>query len=264
MGDDTMKRFQEVLPHRPVQWGRALRALTQMRGDHSGELIMDHAIALEGDDGELAFQEFRTQPGARELERDRPDLPATLDDWEQLGRLPEQSLGRAYLALARRDTIRVGDLVADSLVLADEQERAPDPLRRWFRDRMIACHDLLHVLTGYDRDVAGEVQLLAFSLAVAPMRVLRTGLVLALLGVPPRILPGFAHDLWRAWRRGRAARISRALRWEDLLAVPPDQVRAELGVAPLRDAHPKGVWREEAESGRWLRVPVRDEPGLAV
>jgi ubiquinone biosynthesis protein COQ4 len=260
MNDDTTKSFREVLPHRPVQWGRAVHALMQMRGEYSGDRIMDYALALEGDDGERAFQEFRTQPGARELERDRPDLPATLDDWEQLGRLPEQSLGRAYLALARRDGIRVGELVAGSLVLADEQERAPDSLRRWYRDRMVAYHDLLHVLTGYDRDGAGEVQLVAFSLAVTPMRVLRIGLVLALLGVPPRILPRFARDLWRAWRRGTAARISRAMRWEDLLPAPLDLVRAELGVAPLRDAHPKGVWREE--SGRWLRVHDETEPAV--
>ena len=146
--------------------------------------------------------------------------------------------------------------MADSLALPDEQERAPDSLRRWYRDRMIACHDLLHVLTGYDRDGAGEVQLVAFSLGVAPMRVLRVGLVLALFGVPLRTLPGFARDLWRAWRRGSAARISPATRWEDLLPLPSDQVRARLGVAPLRDMHPKGVWREEAESGRWLRIPV--------
>ncbi len=258
MGDDTTKRFQEVLPHRPVQWGRALRDLMQMRNEAKGDLIMDYALALEGDDGERGFQDFRTQPGAQDLLRDRPDLPAALDDWEQLGRLPEQSLGRAYLALASRDGIRVEGLVADSLALLDEQERAPDFLRRWYRDRMIACHDLLHVLTGYDRDGAGEVQLVAFSLGVAPMRVLRVGLVLALFGVPWRTLPGFARDLWRAWRRGNATRISPATRWEDLLPLPSDQVRARLGVAPLRDIHPKGVWREEVESGRWLRVPVSD------
>ncbi len=223
---------------------------------------MDYALALEGDDGERSFQDFRTQPSAQDLLRDRPDLPATLDDWEELGRLPERSFGGAYLALARRDGIRVEGLVASSLAMSDEQERAPDSLRRWYRDRLIACHDLLHVLTDYDRDRAGELQLVAFTLGVSPMRVHRVGLVLTPFGVPPRMLPGFARDLWRAWRRGRAARIPPDTRWEDLLPIPLEQVRARLGVAPLRDIHPKGVWREEVESGRWLRVPVRDETVL--
>ena len=265
MDHDTTRRFQEVLPHRPVQWGRAVRALAQMRGDFSDDLMMNYALALEGDDGERGFQAFRTEPGAHDLERNRPDLPATLDDWEQLSRLPKQSLGRAYLALARRDGIRVGDLVAGSLTVQDEHERAPDSLRRWYRDRIVARHDLLHVLTDYDRDRAGELQLVAFSLGVGvtPTRVYRVGIVLALLGVPPRILSGFARDLWRAWRRGISARIPQAARWEDLLPLPVEQVRARLGVAPLRDVHPKGVWREEAGSGRWLRVPVRDDSVLA-
>ena len=259
----TTEQFREDLPHRSVQWGRALRDLMRMRDDPSGDLIMDYALALEGDDGERSFQDFRTQQGAQELLRDRPDLPATLDDWEELGRLPERSFGRAYLALARRDGIRVEGLVASSLAISDEQERAPDSLRRWYRDRMVAVHDLLHVLTDYDRDRAGELQLVAFSLGVFPMRVLRAGFVLAPFGTPPRMLPGFARDLWCAWRRGRATRISRATRWEDLLPIPLDEARARLGVAPLRDIHPKGAWREEVESGRWLRVPVRDETGAS-
>jgi hypothetical protein len=112
-----------MLPHRPVQWRRALRALWQMRGGYGGDLIMSYAVALEGDDGERGFQDFRAQPGAPELERDLPDLAATLDDWERLAGLPEPSLGRAYLALARRDGIRVGDLVAGSLAVPDERER---------------------------------------------------------------------------------------------------------------------------------------------
>jgi len=224
-----------------------------MRGNYDSELIMDYASALEGDEGERGFQDFRSQPGAAELERDRPCLAAALDDWESLEKLPAPSLGRAYLALARRDGIRVGDLVAGALALPGERERAPDPLRRWYRDRMTAAHDLLHVVTGYGRDRAGELQLIAFSLGVAPMRVLRIAIVLGPFSVPPRKLPGVARDLWRAWRRGVAAQISRATRWEEFLPLPIDEVRTRLGVAPLRSAHPAGVWRETAP-GRWMRA----------
>ena len=226
-----------------------------MRGNYDSRLIMDYAVALEGDDGERGFQDFLAQPGARDLEHDRPSLAAALDDWGMLARLPAGSLGRAYLALARRDRIRAGDLVAGSYALPDEHELAPDPLRRWYRDRMVAMHDLLHVLTGYDRDRAGELLLVAFTLAFAPMRVLRIAIVLGPFAIPLRALPGMLRDLRRAWRRGRAARISRATPWEELLPLPIAEVQERLRIAPERAAHPRGIWREQARD-RWQRVPA--------
>src|SRR5206468_2719436 len=170
-------------------------------------------------------------------------------DWDRLEEFPAESLGRAYLALARRDQIRVGDLVAGAHGLPDERERAPDPLRRWYRDRMTAMHDLLHVLTGYGRDRPGELLLIAFTLAIAPMRVLRIAIVLGPFAIPPRALPGMLRDLWRAWRRGAASQISRATRWETLLPLPIAEVQARLGVAPERAAHPRGIWRERDRVG---------------
>jgi ubiquinone biosynthesis protein COQ4 len=242
-----------TLPHRPVQWRRAMRALWRMQGNYDSRLIMDYASALEGDEGERGFQDFRAQPGAAQLERDRPSLAALMDDWDRLSQLPSESLGRAYLALARRDQIRVGDLVAGAHALPDERERAPDPLRRWYRDRMTAMHDLLHVLTGYGRDRAGELQLIAFTLGIASLRVLRIAIVLGPFAAPPRAWPGLVLDLWRAWRRGARSQISRATAWEMLLPLPIADVQARLGVAPERVAHPLGVWRE-SERGKWLRA----------
>ena len=243
----------DTLPHRPVQWRRAARALSRMRGNYDSRLIMDYASALEGDEGELGFQDFRAQPDAPELERERPCLAAIMDDWDRLAELSAESLGRAYLALAQRDRIRVGDLVAGALALPDERERAPDPLRRWYRDRMVAMHDLLHVLTGYDRDRAGELLLAAFTLGKFSLRPLRITMALGSFVAPPRALPGLLRDLWRAYRRGAASRISRATRWEALLPLPIAEVQARLGVAPEHAAHPRGIWCESAR-GEWLRV----------
>jgi ubiquinone biosynthesis protein COQ4 len=245
----------ETLPHRPVQWRRALRALHQMRGNYDSRLIMDYASALEGDEGERGFQDFLSQRDARDLERDRPCLAAIMDDWDRLEEFPAESLGRAYLALARRDQIRVGDLVAGAHALPDERERAPDPLRRWYRDRMTAMHDLLHVLTGYDRDRAGELLLAAFTLGKFSLRPLRITMVLGPFAAPPHALPGLLSDLGRARRRGAASRISRATRWEELLPLPICEVQTRLDVAPERSAHRAGIWCESAR-GSWRRVPL--------
>jgi hypothetical protein len=109
-------------------------------------------------------------------------------------------------------------------------------------------------LTGYGRDRAGELQLVAFTLGIWSLRALRVALVLAPFSVPLRVLPGMARDVWRAWRRGRAARISRATRLEELLPLPIGEVQARLGVASARSAHPGGIWCE-GTLGRWRRVP---------
>jgi ubiquinone biosynthesis protein COQ4 len=232
-----------------------MRALWKMRGNYDSGLIMDYASALEGDEGERGFQDFLSQPDAPDLARERPCLAAIMDDWDRLEGLPAESLGRAYLALARRDRIRVGDLVAGAHAVPDERERAPDPLRRWYRDRMTAMHDLLHVLTGYDRDRAGELLLAAFTLGKHSLRPLRITMVLGPFAAPLRALPGMQRDLWRAWRRGRASQISRATCWEVLLPLPIAEVQARLGVAPEQSAHPAGIWCE-VERGKWRRIAL--------
>ena len=104
----TQQSTTAVLPHRPVQWRRAARALWQMMGNYDSRLIMDYAVALEGDDGERGFQDFLAQPGARELDRDRPCLAAIMDDWDRLEQLRKRP-GPRLSRVARRDRIRVGD-----------------------------------------------------------------------------------------------------------------------------------------------------------
>jgi hypothetical protein len=118
---------------------------------------------------------------------------------------------------------------------------------------MTAMHDLLHVLTGYDRDRAGELQLAAFSLGIWSIRALRIAIVLGPFAVPPRALPGVLRDLWRAWRRGAASRISRATRLEELLPLPIGEVQARLGVAPEHAAHPAGISRARSVAARSAR-----------
>jgi len=247
------------LPHRPVQWGRALRALRRIGASYSSEAIMDFALALEGDDGERGFQELIACPEGIALAREGACLATLLDAESALAAMPEGSLGRAYLALAQRDRIRVGDLVAGTSAWPDELERAPDPWRRWFRDRATAAHDLLHVLSGYDRDRAGETALLAFAIGCNPKRVLRVSLALALLVAPKRRSPALIRYLYRAWRRGQEARIPRATRWEALLPLPLAEARARLGIRAASEVHPEGVWREDAATGAWS--PAEDAAG---
>ena len=154
------------LPHRPVYWGRALRALWKLRNAEKNGLDMEAAhefgIALEGNDVEKMFQEFLAGANAARLMRERPKLWELLDDHEALAELPTGSLGRAYLAMAKRDGVEITPFV-EGVKRRPEEEF--DELRAWFDGRGIAVHDPQHLLTDYQRDVVGEAAVAVFGLA---------------------------------------------------------------------------------------------------
>lgn len=243
------------LPPRRVQWGRALRALARFaRKDYSGTSVQEFAVALDGGDGERAFQSFLAAPEAPRLLAELPDLGGLLDDHARLEAMAPGSLGRRFLELARRDGIQVRYLTEGARQLPDYAALLPDPVRRWFADRGVAAHDLLHILTGYDRDEPGESLLIAFCLPRSPFRVFRIALVLSLLVIPKRHWLAAVRDLRRAYERGRRASVSPSILWEELLPLPIEEARRRLGIAPLESAHPEGLWHRRADGRGWERL----------
>lgn len=252
----STKSFQrDPLPPRRMQWMRAARALARFSGkDYDSVAIQEFALALDGGDGERSFQAFLATREAPRLVAELPDLAGLLDDHERLAALPPGSLGRTFLALAKRDGIRVRDLTEGARQLPDYAALLPDEVRRWYADRGIAAHDLLHILTGYERNEPGESLLIAFSLPRSPFRIFRIALVLALIMTPKRQWLDFVRDLRRAYARGRASSVSPSVPWEELLPLPINEVRRRLGIAPLASVHPEGLWRPRAGRGGWERV----------
>ena len=160
---------------------------------------------------------------------------------QHLESLPEGSLGCEYARFMREGGIEAAGLVEAS----EDRERLHDanldPDRDWFFGRLRDMHDLWHVLTGYGRDLAGEDANLAFTYAQTRNRGIGA-IVLASLFIGPKTLDGFwPRYLFRAWRRGRRASLLAAARYEELLALPLDEVRRRLCVAPPCDAHPQGI-----------------------
>ena len=207
---------------RPVDYRAALRAMNTLRKGYDDRAAMEFKEALDGGDADKSFSAFLAEADSARLIAQRPDLPARLDDWDALAALPSGTLGSAYRSLAMRDCIRVSDLVG-----ADRKHRSIESeVQEWLRARLIGSHDLLHVLTAYERDKPGEMLLIAFTHGFAPKRIFRVILVFGLLGVPPRHLPRFLVDLRCAWRRGRNTNIPRGTRWERLLALPLDEARS--------------------------------------
>jgi ubiquinone biosynthesis protein COQ4 len=254
----STKPFESTpLPPRRMQWVRAARAFTRFfRRNYDSVAIQEFAVALDGGDGERSFQSFLATEEAPRLIAALPDLAGLLDDHERLAGLPPGSLGRIFLDLAKRDGIRVRDLIEGGRQLPDYESRLPDEVRRWYSGRGIASHDLLHILTGYERNEPGEALLIAFSLPWSPFRIFRVALVLSLFATPKRQWLAFVRDLRRAYARGRASSVSTTVPWEELLALPIDEVRRRLGIAPLARVHPAGLWQPRADRGGWERVAV--------
>ena len=150
---------------------------------------------------------FASSFEGRRLLETRPSLADTLADRASLAALPAGSFGRAVLAYLDANGFQSRALV---VMQHDVQRRweaegaapALDPARAWIRDRLLLCHDLLHVLTDYGTDGAGEATLLAFSHAQFGGR---DGLFLTLGAAAEMSRRGhvrrwLAYD-WRAWRR---------------------------------------------------------------
>jgi ubiquinone biosynthesis protein COQ4 len=159
---------------------------------------------------------------AERLFRERPRIDERSIDYAALERLPENTLGRAYVEFLRENDIspepfesppELGDARASYLVM-----------------RMRQTHDLWHVVTGYTADVRGELLLQAFTFAQigAP-----GSLLIAVLGSlrHARHVAGHARALWNAYRRGKAANTFATFRWEEHFETPLEEVRRLLACA---------------------------------
>lgn len=161
-----------------------------------------------------------------ELLRQRPDITGLLQDREALARLPEGSLGRAYLAFMESEGISAAGIVEASEKGRSEEAGSTDT--DYVGMRMRDTHDLWHAVTGYHGDVLGEVALLAFSLAqtgnpalglIVGAGLLKSARNLEALRL---IANGFARGMKATWLVDAD--------WEAMLALPVSEVRDRLRV----------------------------------
>lgn len=212
--------------NRPLVALRALRALSQDPDDLPR--VFTIIESLPGRAPQRTLGRMRRSPSGRALLAERPSIAPLLSDRGALAALPAGSLGRAYLAFAEREQISAqgildandaGRLYAEGEVDADDAFMA---------DRMRDTHDLWHVVTGYGADLRGETAVLAFSYA----QTRHPGVALVIGLAVLRRVPGIVGLVRDAYRRGARASFLPAVRWEELLARPLAEVRAELGVEP--------------------------------
>jgi len=214
---------------RKLDFMGAFRALAAARRNPDDtESGVKLVISLEGRSFERFFQRFISDPAGAAVIQARPSLFAVLNDREGLAKLSPGSLGRAYLAWTEAEEISAAGLANTAESWFSEAELSED--RRFVMERYRDMHDLWHVLTGYGRDLVGELALLTFSL----VQVRHAGLVLPVVfGYLTHVFdPRRRRHLNDAWRRARRAAWLPVQDWERLVGCPLDQVREALRVGP--------------------------------
>ncbi len=186
----------------------------------------------------IAF--LKSDMGRKLLAR-KESLPDILDDHAALWKLPEGSLGRAYVEFMEREGLTANGLVEENNKFADKVPYYNDQIE-WFNNRLRDTHDMNHILTGYGRDPLGEQCVLAFSYSqnfslgfyfiayAGGFEVKRHA---------PSNLPVFSA-IREAQRNGTKAGVIGHQDIVALLPLPLEQVRAMLGIAPptqYRAAH---------------------------
>jgi len=217
-------------PHNPIRWGAAFRALWALAKDNDDTTEVFKIVeALRGDYETQNVARMKQSAIGREILVEERSLLPILKDRERLRTLPEDSLGRAYLAFMESE-----GLSADGLAAASEEGYEPrevDADVRTFGNLARDSHDLWHVLTGYGRDPLGELCLLG--VLYSQTHSLGTGFI-ALLGLLriPFEYPGAPsiRAVLQGFAIGRQSEWLIAQDWEALLERPLEGVREELGI----------------------------------
>ena len=225
------------MSHNPTdrrRWFVALRSwIAVVRDPEDTASGARMVIAIDRRQIERNYRRFAAHPHGARVLAGEPSLFELLTDRPQLAELPAGSLGRSYLDFVVWEDISTEEL--DAIVAPVEREiLQPDAQRMRFSQHMRASHDLWHVLTGYHRDLFGELQLVVFSHRQMGGRAFGWISRLARIGAGRRI-PGGKALLELAGVRGDRAPWLAAVDWEPLLGEPIDQVREilKIGLPPV-------------------------------
>lgn len=170
---------------------------------------------------EQLVEGYRQTPHGAQALRDKPRLGAM--DLDVLGQLPEGTLGHEYVRFMRKHGLDPASLPVKPV----EDEVS------FIEAHMRETHDLWHVVTGFEPNVAGELGLQAFYLAQFPNRV---AMAILSAGMLNTLIFGFEDSgarmtqISRGWQLGRQARPLFGTDWKQLWAMPISEVRARLGL----------------------------------
>ncbi|MFK7896346.1 MAG: Coq4 family protein [Myxococcota bacterium] len=193
---------------------------------HGARLVM----TIDRRQFERNYQRFLATPEGQRILEGAPSLFERLTDQAALQSCPEGSVGRIFIDYMLREDISIQALDAE-VEPVEREILAPDASRKRFNQHLRASHDLWHVLTGYHRDILGELQLLTFSHQQNGSPAFRWLSRLSRWATGRKIkeVPALL-DL--AHQRGSKTTWLPVADWETLLARPIEEVRETLGMGP--------------------------------
>jgi len=145
---------------RPFEAAKAIRQLFRNPGDTHQVIIV--LRALRGRSGLRSFRRFAASVTGAAVLRERRSLLAALQNRAALGQLPPGTVGHTYKEFMDGQNLSAE---AGCRLRRNWGQEVLPPDAMLYRERMLAAHDLTHVLTGYGRDPLGEYCLLAFMYA---------------------------------------------------------------------------------------------------
>ena len=226
------------------EWRHGLRSLWRFVTTPSDLANSFEAMfALAGPTLDREFREFASHPVGRAMleEQPRRDLNALLSDHSALAAMPKGSFADAYLDYLGSDDMGSADYFLEAADLDEKARRLgwnEDQL--WFVKRMANSHDLFHILAGYDRDITGEIGIIAYTAGQIPLLPLRILLPYFFVLKPSQPL-AWARFVGASYRHGRDTPSLACVDYEALLPLPIAEAQRRIGVASFEEAHPGGV-----------------------
>ena len=235
-----------TLPGQPLrrEWKHGLQSLLRFITTPSDLANSFEAmLALAGPTVEREFRRFAEHPAGRSMLEQRPrhDLNALLNDRSALSALPRGSFAHAYLEYLGGDEMGSADYFLAAARLDEKAQRfgwTEDQL--WFVKRMANSHDLFHIVSGYDRDVTGEIGIVCFTAGQIPLLPLRLLLPYFYVLKPSQPIR-WAQFVGESYRHGRDTPSLACVDYEALLPRPLHEARREIGIRSLAEAHPNGI-----------------------
>ncbi len=161
---------------------------------------------------------------------------------DALSRCPPDSLAGRLHALVVDNGFDLEVLDREALGL-----RALPPPHDYLNARILQCHDIWHIVAGYETTALHEVAISGFQLAQFGHHYssMFLGMVLTRLAFErPEGGPILLDTILTAWAHGRRSPPLLPVKWEAIWDKPLDEVRAHVGITPYASPFPPDLFEQ--------------------
>ncbi|KAK5114667.1 Ubiquinone biosynthesis protein [Meristemomyces frigidus] len=194
-------------------------------------------------------------PTGRRILSDKPRISSQTMKLEDLRKMPENSVGRAYAAWLDREGV-----TPDT---RDQVRYIDDPEEAYVMQRYRETHDFTHAITGLPVIIEGELAIKAFEFAntVLPMTALSLFAIVRLKSEERKRF----FEVYAPWAVANGLKAEEVVNvyWEEELETDVDVLRTRLGISKPPDLREiRKVLREERRAEREARR-AREDLGAA-